>query len=213
MTLVPEPGGIYLIELCSGEQRRWRHLGSEGECGTWWRDLETGREFSEASVLYAWSILRADAVDAAPGNTINVTPPETTVPVAADAAPDHRAIVAQIADAIVYADAEGLIREWNAAATRLFGFEADEAIGRSLDLIIPERLRAAHWAGFDAAMTRGATRHAGRPTRTKALTRAGIAIYVEMSFAVVADAAGRAVGSVAVARAAERPAPAPPPAA
>ena len=61
-------------------------------------------------------------------------------------------------DAIIYADATGHIRFWNAAATRLFGFSEDEARGARLDLIIPERLRGRHWQGYDKVI-------AGTPSR------------------------------------------------
>lgn len=118
----------------------------------------------------------------------------------------YATILEQSADAIIYADREGRICLWNHAAERLFGFGAEEAIGQSLDLIIPERLRAPHWAGYDQAMAAGKTKHAGQPTRTKALQRSGETRYVEMSFAVVADASGSVVGSVAIARAANPPA-------
>lgn len=53
-------------------------------------------------------------------------------------------LVDQMAEALIYADREGIIRRWNAGAEAIFGFRGDEALGRSLDLIIPERLRAAH---------------------------------------------------------------------
>ncbi len=109
-------------------------------------------------------------------------------------------IIADTADALIFADVEGVIRVWNAAATTLFGFTADEAIGTSLDLIIPERLRAAHWAGYRRAIASGTTRLAGRPTTTRGLHRSGARLYVEMSFAVVRDAGGAVLGSVAMAR-------------
>jgi len=109
-------------------------------------------------------------------------------------------IVEQMADALIYADRHGTIERWNAAATALFGFTASEALGQSLDLVIPEHLRAAHWRGFEAAMQTGATRLNGRPTVTRALHRSGSKLYVEMSFAVVLDAFGGVQGSVAVAR-------------
>lgn len=109
-------------------------------------------------------------------------------------------LVDQMAEALIYADREGIIRRWNVGAEAVFGFSAGEAIGQSLDLIIPERLRAPHWRGFDAAMMRGAAQH-GRVSRvTKALVRGGESIYVDMSFAVVCDGSGVAIGSVAVAR-------------
>lgn len=82
----------------------------------------------------------------------------------------------------------------------IFGHTKDEAIGQSLDLIIPERLRAAHWAGFNRAMANGMTQHAGRATLTRALKRDGGGIFVEMSFAIITDGGGEATGSIAMAR-------------
>jgi PAS domain S-box-containing protein len=110
-------------------------------------------------------------------------------------------VLDQIADAVVCADRSGKIIRWNRASTALFGHSAEEALGQSVELIIPDRLRAAHWSGFDAAMTKGATRLQGRPTLTRALHRSGRRLYVEMSFAVVkGDAEGEVLGAVAVAR-------------
>ena len=109
-------------------------------------------------------------------------------------------IVEQTTDALIYADRDGVIRRWNPAAASLFGFDSAEALGQSLDLIIPERLRAAHWAGYRAAMASGGTRLAGRPSLTRAVRKDGGKLYVEMTFAVVKDDAGGVVGSVAIAR-------------
>ena len=106
-------------------------------------------------------------------------------------------ILEQIADAIIYADDTGTITRWNHAAAALFGYSAAEALGQRLDLIIPEHLRAAHWRGFEAAMTNGVTRLQGRPTVTRATHQTGRKLYVEMTFALVK---GQAVGAVAVAR-------------
>jgi len=109
-------------------------------------------------------------------------------------------ILDQTADAIIYSDRQGMIERWNAAATAMFGYTAAEALGQSLDLIIPEHLRAAHWRGFDAAMASGTTRLHGRPTLTRAQHKSGSKLYVEMSFALVVDAAGAVLGSVAMVR-------------
>ncbi len=114
-------------------------------------------------------------------------------------------ILEQTADALIYADLQGVIERWNAAAVALFGYSADEALGQSLDLVIPDHLRKAHWHGFDAAMASGKTRLGGRPVRTRARHKSGQKLYVEMSFALVADSTGTTLGAVAVAReAAER---------
>ncbi len=108
-------------------------------------------------------------------------------------------IVEQAAEAVVYAKRAGIIERWNAAATTI-GYSSAEALGHSLDVMIPEHLRKAHWRGFDAAMANGKTRLAGRPTLTRALHKSGQKLYVEMSFALVVDDAGLPCGSVAVAR-------------
>src|SRR6185312_13243482 len=102
-------------------------------------------------------------------------------------------------DAVIFADGAGTIRRFNPAAEALFGFSAEEALGQSLDLIVPEHLRAAHWRGFDAAMKSGALKLEGRPTLTRALHKSGRKLYVEMTFALV-TADGKASGAVAVAR-------------
>lgn len=112
----------------------------------------------------------------------------------------YEAIVEQAVEAIVFADRDGVIRVWNHGAERLFGFSAAEAVGSSLDLMIPERLRPAHWAGFHAAIARGATRHGGQVRMTRATHKDGRRLYVDMSFAVVTGPDGSAAGSVAVAR-------------
>jgi len=110
-------------------------------------------------------------------------------------------ILEQTADAVIYADETGTIRRWNHAAATLFGYSAAEALGQRLDLIIPEHLRAAHWNGFEAAMTNGVIKLQGRPTLTRAMHQTGRKLYVEMTFAIVkGQAGGPACGAVAVAR-------------
>ncbi|MBV8439480.1 MAG: PAS domain S-box protein [Hyphomicrobiales bacterium] len=109
------------------------------------------------------------------------------------------AILESAADAVIFADRSGTIRRWNRAAAALFGFALEEALGRSLDLIVPPDLRAAHWRGFDAAMQSGALKLSGRPTLTRASHKSGRKLYVEMTFALVLSS-GVAEGAVAIAR-------------
>lgn len=109
-------------------------------------------------------------------------------------------ILQQVSDALIYADPAGIIRRWNHGAEAVFGYCAAEVLGQSLDLIVPDRLRAAHWRGFHAAIESGALRLNGRPTLTRAVHKSGGKLYVEMSFALVVDEARRVLGSVAVAR-------------
>jgi len=110
-------------------------------------------------------------------------------------------ILNQAADAVIFANHSGAIIRWNPACTALFGYSAEEALGQSVELIIPEHLRAAHWSGFDAAMTKGTTKLQGRPTLTRALHKSGRRLYVEMTFAIVkGDTESKVLGSVAMAR-------------
>jgi PAS domain S-box-containing protein len=110
-------------------------------------------------------------------------------------------ILDQVADAIICTDRSGAISRWNRASAGLFGYSAGEAIGQSVELIIPEHLRAAHWSGFDAAMTKGVLKLEGRPTLTRALHKSGRRLYVEMTFAIVKDdAKDKVLGAVAMAR-------------
>lgn len=60
MPIEPLAGTTYLIELCSGELRRWRYLGPDARSQIWWRDVESGLEFSESSLMYAWQIIRRE---------------------------------------------------------------------------------------------------------------------------------------------------------
>jgi len=116
------------------------------------------------------------------------------------ATPLGELILEQTAEAVIYANRQGVIERWNAAAAAMFGYTAAEAQGQSLDLMIPEHLRKAHWRGFDVAMASGKTHLRGRPTLTRGLHKSGQKLYVEMSFALILDDAGLTVGSVAVAR-------------
>lgn len=82
-------------------------------------------------------------------------------------------LVHGLADAVVVADADGTITFWNDAATRLFGWSAAEAVGETLDLIVPERLRQRHWDGYRHTMATGETRSGDRLLEVPALHRDG----------------------------------------
>jgi PAS domain S-box-containing protein len=103
-------------------------------------------------------------------------------------------------DAVIFAGPDGRIVEWNAAAEAVFGYSAAEAVGESLDLIIPERFREAHWTGFRRALADGATKYAGKSLPTRSQRKDGQDIYVELTFAIVKTAAGEVIGALAHAR-------------
>ena len=110
-------------------------------------------------------------------------------------------LVADAPDGILYADQDGMIRYWNAGCERIFGFTADEALGQSLDIMIPENLRARHWDGFRETMRTGRTRYgAGDLLAVPALRKDGSRISVEFSIVPFRDGAGRMVGIAAVMR-------------
>jgi PAS domain S-box-containing protein len=86
----------------------------------------------------------------------------------------YRTLVRDTADAIIYADAEGLIGFWNAGAERIFGFSAAEAIGEPLDIIIPATLRERHWSGYRETVRSGKSRYgAGDVLAVPALRKDG----------------------------------------
>jgi PAS domain S-box-containing protein len=104
-------------------------------------------------------------------------------------------------DAVVIADAAGKIRFWNRSATRIFGFEESEALGRTLDLIVPERQRARHWEGYNRVMAGGASRYgAGDVLAVPAMHKDEKRISVEFTILPVRDAAGAMLGIAAFLR-------------
>lgn len=109
-------------------------------------------------------------------------------------------VVDQAPDAIIFADLQGVIQVWNNAAVELFGYLPDEAIGRSLDIIIPEHLRHAHWESFGKAVASGQTKHGRRALKTRAFHKAGHKLYVSLAFSVVKDREGKVIGAMATAR-------------
>ena len=110
-------------------------------------------------------------------------------------------LIREMPDAVVYADGEGVIRFWNAGAERIFGFGAAEAVGKSLDIIIPQGLRARHWAGFEETMRTGDSRYgAGDLLAVPALRRDGTRLSIEFTILPFRDAAGRMLGIAAVLR-------------
>lgn len=111
-----------------------------------------------------------------------------------------QAIVDHAPDAIIFADRSGVIRIWNRGAERIFGYPAAEAQGVSLDLIIPERFRRAHWDGFRRAIEMGRTKYADRVLTTRSAHRDGSKLYVDLSFGLIADARGAILGALAIGR-------------
>jgi len=110
------------------------------------------------------------------------------------------ALVADTDDAVIVADAEGAIRFWNRAAERMFGHARDEAIGQSLDLIIPEKLRPRHWDGYTRVMATGETEYAGRMLAVPAVRADGERISIEFTVTLLRDGSGGVWGIGAIVR-------------
>lgn len=113
----------------------------------------------------------------------------------------HRQIVANAGDAILFSDREGRIRLWNAGAEAMFGYGAEEVLGQSLDLIIPEKLRGRHWQGYERVMGGAPSRYgAGELLAVPAMRKDGERISIEFSIVAVNDAAGKPAGVAAIIR-------------
>jgi PAS domain S-box-containing protein len=113
---------------------------------------------------------------------------------------EHQIVVGS-PDAILYAERDGVIRYWNAGAERLFGFPAAEAIGQSLDIIVPERLRDRHWKGWDHVLETGVTRYGGADTLSVPASRKdGSTVSVDFTIQMVRDEAGKILGFAAILR-------------
>jgi PAS domain S-box-containing protein len=110
-------------------------------------------------------------------------------------------LVAGMSDAIIYADAEGVIRRWNGGATRIFGFTDVEAVGHSLDIIIPESLRVRHWHGYRTTMQTGQSRYGeGQLLSVPAVRKDGSRISVEFTIVPFTNSAGQMIGIAAIMR-------------
>lgn len=113
---------------------------------------------------------------------------------------DFAKLVADAGDAIMACDAQGAIVLWNAAAERIFGFSPDEAMGNSLDLIIPERHRARHWQGYHTTMETGITKYGADLLRVPALHKDGHTLSIAFTVSLLKDTHGRTSGIAAVVR-------------
>ena len=113
----------------------------------------------------------------------------------------HRRFVEDAPDGLLAVDRDGVIRFWNAGCERIFGYLAAEAIGKSLDIIIPDRLRARHWQGFAETMRTGATRYgAGELLSVPALPKNQARLSVEFSIIPFQGDDGVMVGMGAIMR-------------
>ena len=113
---------------------------------------------------------------------------------------DFKQLVEAVGDAIVVCDAKGAITFWNPAAERLFGFAEHEALGRSLDLIIPEKQRQRHWDGYNKTMQTGQTRYGNDVLRVPALHKDGRTLSSAFTVAMLFSAEKTVTAIIAIIR-------------
>jgi PAS domain S-box-containing protein len=113
---------------------------------------------------------------------------------------DLTQLVAAAGDAIIAADASGVIKLWNPAAERIFGFTESEALGQSLDLIIPERQRQRHWDGYHQTMRTGQTRYGANVLRVPAVHKDKHALSIAFTVSLLYSAENTVAAIVAIVR-------------
>ena len=112
-----------------------------------------------------------------------------------------QAILSTDSDAIVAADREGIIMFWNPGAERIFGYASSTAIGQSLDIIIPVRLRKRHWEGYHRAIENGVARYGhGDVLAVPGIKKNGVRISIEFTIIPLRDGTGRLTGLAAIMR-------------
>jgi len=111
------------------------------------------------------------------------------------------AVLHTSSDAIVASDKDGIIQFWNPGAERIFGHTSGDAIGKSLDIIIPERLRARHWQGYRQVMATGESRYGhGDVLVVPGIRKDGSRVSLEFTIVPVRDGTSRMIGMVAIMR-------------
>ncbi len=112
----------------------------------------------------------------------------------------YRQIVEGAGDGVIFADREGKIVLWNRGAENIFGFAEDEAVGQSLDIIIPDNLRGRHWEGYMKTMETGETRYGDTLLAVPALSRNGERLSIEFTVVMVLGEEGKPEGVAAIVR-------------
>lgn len=113
---------------------------------------------------------------------------------------DFKQLVESMGDAVMASDANGAISLWNPACTRMFGFTEAEALGKSLDLIIPQRQQQRHWDGYHKTMQTGITRYGNDVLRVPAVHKEGHALSIAFTVSMLHSNDGKVMHIVAVVR-------------
>ena len=113
---------------------------------------------------------------------------------------DCKQLVESIGDAVIASDPSGAINLWNPSATRMFGFTEAEALGKSLDIIIPQRQQQRHWDGYHKTMETGITKYGNDVLRVPAVHKDGHTLSIAFTVAMLHTPDGKISAIVAVVR-------------
>ncbi|WP_332774614.1 PAS domain-containing protein [Polaromonas sp.] len=113
---------------------------------------------------------------------------------------DLKQLMEAVGDAVMVADASGAITLWNPAAERMFGYTQSEALGQSLDIIIPQRQQQRHWDGYHKTMQTGQTRYGSDVLRVPAVHKDGHTLSIAFTVALLHSADQKVSGIAAVVR-------------
>ena len=109
-------------------------------------------------------------------------------------------IVSGAQDAIIFADSEGVIHLWNSGAEAQFGYSASEAVGQTLDLIVPERFRGRHWDGYNGVMETGVTKYGRELLAVPGQRKDGTRVSLEFTIVLLMGENGKPLGAAALMR-------------
>jgi PAS domain S-box-containing protein len=112
----------------------------------------------------------------------------------------YQQIIENSQDAILFADRDGIIDLWNSGAEAIFGYKKEEVKGKSLDLIIPEKLRQQHWEGYHTVMKTGESRYGNKLLNVPAIRKDGTSISVEFTILLVRNLRNEIMGTAAIIR-------------
>ena len=112
----------------------------------------------------------------------------------------YQQIIEGAQDAIVFADPDGIIRLWNSGAEAIFGYSAEEALGQTLDLIVPEKMRERHWEGYRKVMDTGVTKYGSDVLSVPALNKDDSRMSVEFTIVLLKNESGKPIGTAAIMR-------------
>jgi PAS domain S-box-containing protein len=117
-------------------------------------------------------------------------------------APTHEWICRRMVEdspiAMIFADRDGIIRLWNSGAEAMFGYQAAEVLGQTMDFMIPERHRARHWEGYRRTMATGTTKYGRQVLAVPAVAKGGRRVSIEFNVALLRAPTGEVLGAAAM---------------